>query len=67
MFAASWKEPSLLAPSPKNDIATRSVLRNLVENAAPTAMGGPAPTMPLAPNMPSSMLEMCMLPPLPRQ
>ena len=67
MLAASWNEPSLLAPSPKNDTATRSVLRNLVENAAPTAIGGPAPTMPLAPSMPRSMFEMCMLPPLPRQ
>ena len=67
MFAASWNAPSLLAPSPKKVTATRSVLRYLLANAAPTAMGGPAPTMPFAPNMPSSMLEMCMLPPLPRQ
>ena len=67
MLAASWKAPSLLAPSPKKATATFLVLRNLQEKAAPMAMGGPPPTMPLAPNMPSSRLEMCMLPPLPLQ
>ena len=67
MFAASWNDPSLLAPSPKKVAATCPSPCVLQENAAPTAIGGPAPTMPFAPSMPRSMLEMCMLPPLPLQ
>jgi hypothetical protein len=45
MFAASWKVPSLLAPSPKKQQVTRSVPRYLLEKAAPTAIGGPPPTI----------------------
>ena len=71
MLAASWNAPSFVAPSPKKGMATfmrsRPSMRAkyLFEKAAPTAIGGPAATMPFAPSMPASTFEMCMLPPRP--
>ena len=67
MLAASWKAPMLVEASPKNATATWSVPRYLLRNPAPTAIGTPAPTMPLAPSMPSDRSLMCMDPPLPPQ
>ena len=48
----SWKAPSLVAPSPKNDRATLSVPCSLRARPAPTAIGIPPATMPLAPRLP---------------
>ena len=60
-----WKEPSLEASSPKNATATPSLFANFAARAAPVAIGMPAPTMPLAPSMPTLKSAMCMEPPLP--
>ena len=67
MLAASWKAPMFVAPSPKNATETLPLLLYLSAKAAPTAIGEPAPTMPLAPSIPSSSDEMCIEPPLPLQ
>ena len=67
MFTPSWKAPVLLPPSPKNATVTRSLPRIFCARPAPVAMGTPAPTMPLAPRIPSSKSAMCMEPPLPWQ
>ena len=47
MLAASWKEPVLVAPSPKLTTVTRSSPLRLADIARPTATGGPAPTIPV--------------------
>ena len=47
MFAASWNEPVLVAPSPKLTTVTRSRPLRLAAIASPTATGGPAPTIPV--------------------
>ncbi len=67
MLAASWKAPMLVEPSPKNGTATLPLPLYLLAKPAPTAIGAPAPTMPLAPSMPTSRFEMCIEPPLPLQ
>jgi len=67
MFIASWKVPRLEAPSPKKQMATASVFLYLQANAAPTEIGCPAPTIPLAPRMPRSISAMCIEPPFPLQ
>lgn len=67
MLAPSWKLPILVAPSPKKVTAMLSSPRYWAAKAAPTAIGTPAPTMPLAPSMPRETSLMCMLPPRPRQ
>ena len=67
MFAASWKAPILVDPSLKNAIVTRLFFRYLFANAAPTACGTPAPTMPFAPSIPRSRSEICIAPPFPLQ
>ena len=54
MLATSWNAPMLVAPSPKNATEMLPLPWYLSVNAAPTAMGEPAPTMPFAPSMPSS-------------
>ena len=67
MLAASWKAPMLVVPSPKKATDTVSLPRYLLAKPAPTAMGTPPPTMPLAPSMFRSRSQMCIDPPLPRQ
>ena len=67
MFSASWKAPSLLAPSPKKHTVTSSWPRRLAASAAPTAIGMPPPTMPLAPRLPRLTSAMCIEPPRPWQ
>ena len=57
----------LVAPSPKNTTLTVSRPRYLLANPAPTAMGTPPPTIPLAPSMFKSRSQMCIDPPLPWQ
>ena len=52
-FSASWNAPSLAAPSPKKQTATLPAAAAAAgPGAAPTAIGMPPPTMPLAPSMP---------------
>lgn len=67
MFIDSWKAPSATAPSPKKATATWVVPRARAEKAPPTAMGMPAPTIALAPRMPSLGSAMCMEPERPPQ
>ena len=67
MLAASWNAPMLVAPSPKKTTETVSLPRYLLANPAPTAIGTPPPTIPLAPSMLSSRSQMCIDPPLPLQ
>ena len=62
----SWKLPSLVAPSPKKDTATRPSPSRFFWSAAPVASGIPPPTMPLAPRNPSSASIMCKDPPFAR-
>ncbi len=67
MLSDSWKAPSLLAPSPKKQTVTSSRPRRLAASAAPTAIGRPPPTMPLAPRLPLVTSAMCIEPPRPWQ
>ena len=68
MFRDSWKDPSLVEPSPKQPTVTESSPMILEARALPAEMGCPAPTMPLAPRwFIFSMSAMCMEPPLPLQ
>ena len=62
-FTASWNAPWAGAPSPKNATATVPSARSCAAVAAPTAMGTPAATMPLAPKIPSFGSAMCIEPP----
>ncbi len=66
MFAASWNEPVLVAPSPKLTAVTRSSPLRLAAIASPTATGGPGPDDPGRKHHAHSGLAMCMVPPLPR-
>ena len=66
-FIDSWNAPSLLAPSPKNGIETRSLPCNLLPKAAPTAVGIAEPNIPDSPRMPMLKSAKCMDPPLPLQ
>jgi hypothetical protein len=67
-FAASWKAPSFVAPSPKKAATTWSVFRIFAAPyAAPTAIGRLAATIPLAPSMPTLVSATWSEPPLPRQ
>ena len=63
---ASWNAPWADAPSPKKATATPPSARSWEAVAAPTAMGRPAATIPLAPKIPSFGSAMCMEPPRPR-
>jgi hypothetical protein len=65
-FIASWNAPWAGAPSPKNATATLPSARSCAAVAAPTAIGRPAATIPLAPKIPSVGSAMCMEPPRPR-
>ena len=65
-FIASWNAPWAGAPSPKKATATLPSARSWAAVAAPTAMGRPAATIPLAPKMPSLGSAMCIEPPRPR-
>ena len=62
-FIASWNAPCAGAPSPKKATATLPSARSCAAVAAPTAMGRPAATIPLAPKIPSFGSAMCMEPP----
>ena len=64
-FMASKQVPWFTEPSPLKEMATLSRPRIFAASAAPTDIGGPPATMPLAPRMPWSMSAICMLPPLP--
>jgi hypothetical protein len=66
-FRLSRKVPWLEPPSPVNDTPTWSVPRILADRPTPQFIGGPPPTMPLAPSMPLSTSAMCIEPPLPWQ
>ena len=63
MFSASWKAPSFEAPSPKKQTTTRSVPCSFMLRPAPTDIGKPPPTTPLAPRLPSERSAMCIEPP----
>ena len=65
-FTASWNAPCATAPSPKNATATLPSARSCAAVAAPTAIGRPAATIPLAPKMPIVGSAMCIEPPRPR-
>ena len=65
-LTASWKAPCATAPSPKNATATLPSFRSCAAVAAPTAIGRPAATIPLAPKIPSVGSAMCIDPPRPR-
>ena len=65
-LTASWNAPWAGAPSPKNATATLPSARSCAAAAAPTAIGTPAATIPLAPKMPSFGSAMCIEPPRPR-
>ena len=65
-LTASWNVPCATAPSPKNATATLPSRRSCAAVAAPTAIGRPAPTIPLAPKMPIVGSAMCIEPPRPR-
>ena len=67
MLAASWKAPIFVAPSPKKATDIRPLFVNLLANAAPTEIGTPAPTIPLAPSIARSKSQICMDPPFPLQ
>jgi hypothetical protein len=64
-FSASMNGPRLMAPSPKKHTAIASTPRIFKPCAAPTAIGKPAATTPLAPSMPTEKSAMCIEPPLP--
>ena len=63
----SWNAPSLLAPSPKNGTATRSLPCSTLPRAAPTAVGMEEPRIPDSPRMPTLKSARCIEPPLPLQ
>lgn len=63
---ASWKAPWAGAPSPKNATVMPPSARSWDAVAAPTAIGTPAATIPLAPKTPSFGSAMCIDPPRPR-
>ena len=65
-FTASWNAPCATAPSPKNATTTEPSARSCAAVAAPTAIGRPAATIPLAPKMPIVGSAMCIEPPRPR-
>ncbi len=65
-FTASWNAPWATAPSPKNATATLRSARSWAAVAAPTAIGSPAATIPLAPKIPMFGSAMCIEPPRPR-
>jgi hypothetical protein len=55
-----------MAPSPKkHTVMSSRVFSSFCACAAPTAMGSPAATTPLAPSMPTEKSAMCIEPPLP--
>ena len=64
-FSDSRKGPRLIAPSPKKHTVMASRRCSFCAWAAPTAIGRPAATTPLAPSMPTEKSAMCIEPPLP--
>ena len=67
ILTASWKTPSLVAPSPKKQTTILPVFFICCVRAAPTAIPIPPPTIPLAPRLPASRSAICMEPPFPLQ
>ncbi|MCY1374422.1 hypothetical protein D9M69_617620 [compost metagenome] len=56
----------MIAPSPKKQTVMSSLrFKSFCACAAPTAIGKPAATTPLAPSMPTEKSAMCIEPPLP--
>ena len=61
----SWKAPMFVAPSPKLVIVTLPSPFSCDDRPRPTAIGMPAPTMPVHSIRPCSGSEMCIGPPRP--